>query len=154
LIEPEGYGGIPYDPPDGAFLELLLCKEDFYAEFYDLTKAFLQHHAIDYDAFELEDLFVFQNAVVAHPNNHEEMTNVTFKYDWVSYFATSFNLGLPTELKRRDAEYVVKDEAPCRGDARRYLETHFRIRGIPPFNELHDGNSNCVFPPVSLRMTE
>ena len=154
LIEPEGYGGIPYDPPDGAFLELLLCKEDFYAEFYDLTKAFLQHHAIDYDASELEDLFVFQNAVVAHPNNHEEMTNVTFKYDWVSYFATSFNLGSPTELKRRDVEYVVKDEAPCRGDARRYLETHFKIRGIPPFNELHDGNSKCVFPPVSLRMTE
>jgi hypothetical protein len=154
LIEPEGYGGIPYDPPDGAFLELLWCKEDFYAEFYDLAKAFLYNRGIDYDESVLEDLFAFQNAVIAHPNNHEEATGVAFRYDWISYFSPSFNLGPATELKRCEAAYTVRDEAPCKGDAKRYLETHFKIRGIPPFNELHDGNANRVFPPVSLQMTE
>ena len=31
LIEPESYGGIPYDPPEGIFLELLLKRKDFFS---------------------------------------------------------------------------------------------------------------------------
>jgi putative methyltransferase len=154
LLEPEGYGGIPYDPPDGVFLELLMHKADFYTEFQAAVRTFLGESGVRYNEAELADLFVFQNVVLAHPNNREQETNVRFQYDWVGYFSEAFNLEPAGDLVERPMEYRVRDDAPCAGDAKRFLETHFRIRGVPPFNELYDGNGRKVFPPVNIRMTE
>ncbi len=154
LIEPEGYAGIPYDPPDGVFLELLMHKAAFYAEFQIAVRAFLRESGVKYDESELADLFVFQDAVLAHPNNREEETEVRVQYDWVGYFSEAFNLESTGDLARCPMEYRVRDDTPCWGDAKRFLETHFRIRGVPAFNELYDGNGRKVFPPVNMRMTE
>lgn len=154
LIEPEGYGGIPYDPPDGVFLELLLHKDAFYAEFHELVRAFLREKAIGYDESELRDVFVFQRAVMADPKNDREQWKTTLEYDWIEYFAEAFNLRAAGPLRRREAEYCVRDPAPGRGDTGKYLATHFRVRGVPAFNELYDPNGNKVFPPVNLRIAE
>ncbi len=154
LIELEEYGGVPYDPPDVVFLELLWHKDEFYAEFHDATEAFLRDRGICHDESELKDLFGFQSAVVAGPNNHDEVRRVVFTYDWIRYFWQSFNLTPATELERLEASYTVHDKTPCRGNGERYLDVHFQVRGVPPFNELRDGDGRRVFPPVELHVTE
>jgi hypothetical protein len=154
LMEPMGYDGIPYDPPDGVFLELLMHKATFYAEFRGIVGAFLREAGVEFDEAELDDLFVFQNAVLAHPNNGEAETMVKLQHDWIGYFSEAFNLPPVSRLQKREAQYTVRDDAPCARDAKKFLEAHFRIRGVPAFNELYDGNGRKVFPPVNLQMTE
>jgi putative methyltransferase len=153
LIELEEYGGVPYDPPDVMFLMLLWHKNEFYAEFHAAVRAFLRHHGISHDESELRDLFAFQNTVVADPHGRDEEGTATFAYDWPRYFSQSFNLA-PADLQRRQTAYVVRDRTPCGGNGEKYLAVHFQVRGVPPFNELYDGEGHRVFPPVSLQVTE
>lgn len=143
LIEPGRYGGIPYDPPDAMFLELLLEREGFYAEFQRAVCAFLADLGRGFDPEVIEDLFRFQMAVMAHPDG-PAAGSVTLRFNWIDYFGFTFGFeDSPLEPRRQTLQ--VLDTAPSQGPAD-FLKKHFDVRGVPPFNKLLlDGKP--VFPP-------
>lgn len=145
LIEPSAFSGIPYDPPDGIFLELLLEKDQFYSEFQQVVMQYLVLKSLPYDKGVLDDLFTFQRVVLAHPNTPVSET-VTLHFDWITYFG--FTFGLPVqELIPSFQRYHVIDPRPSYGDPAKFLKNHFDVRGVPPFNNLADENGRDTFPP-------
>ena len=149
LIEPESYGGICHDPPDAIFLELLYKRRGFYHEFLYLVELYLKSNNIDYDKSKLKDLFVFQEAVMAHPDGPVTDT-LSLQYDWITYFMFVFNYG-EMELRPMQRKLRVVDPNPCMGDPEKYLKHHFDVRGIPPFNKMVDENGVTVFPIMPLK---
>ena len=149
LIEPEHYGGICYDPPDAIFLELLYQRVKFYDEFLFIVELYLKSHNVNYDKSMLQDLFVFQKAVMAHPSGPIAET-FNLMYDWINYFLFTFNLK-ERDLKPMQKKLKIVDPNPCNGDTGKFLKYHFDIRGEPAFNQLFDEEGNLVFPPVPLR---
>jgi radical SAM superfamily enzyme YgiQ (UPF0313 family) len=136
---------VPYDPPDGAFLELALKKTAFYREFLVVVEKYLESKNQTFDRSVLADLFAFQNAVMAHPDSPPDNGYLALEYNWFEYFASSFGGG-SYELIASDGRYKVVDPRPSFGDPNAYLTNHFDIRGIPPFNEVFDLNGEKVFP--------
>ena len=149
LIEPEHYGGICYDPPDAIYLELLYERTKFYDEFLFIVESFLKSHNINYDKPMLQDLFVFQKTVMAHPNGPIAET-LNLKYDWINYFLFTFGLR-EGELKPVQKKFKIVDPNPCDGDTEKFFKYHFDIRGEPVFNQIFDEEGNLVFPPVPLK---
>jgi len=150
LIEARAYGGIPYDPQDAIFLELLLEKKTFYAEFLIIVEKYLQAKSIDYDPIKIRDLFVFQSAVMATPDGQDSDV-ITVRYNWIDYFLSAFNLE-ERELKPIEQTLRVVEQNPCHGDPAKFLKNYFDIKGIPAFYELMDNEGNVVFPPVRLSL--
>lgn len=148
LIEPQPFGGFCYDPPQAAFLEMLYYREKFFPEFFRIIEAYLHEKNISFDRELLEDLFVFQEAVMAHPNGPSGAF-INLKFDWVGYFMFAFNFDR-TELKEVPHQLKVVDDRPCHGDTERFLKEHFDVRGIPAFNKLYNEQGVLVFPPVEL----
>lgn len=149
LIEPKRFDGIPFDPPEGIFLELLMNKQRFYSEFFQVVDAYLKSTAIPFDDATLRDLFSFQRAVIAHPDGPDEMV-LRLRYNWIDYFGFAFYLPAK-ELRSTDRIYTVVDRKPSRGNQLEYLKNHFDIRGIPAFNEIYDENGDFVFPLLSVK---
>lgn len=149
LIEPRSFGGIPYDPPEGIFLELLLEKDKFYREFRKVLDLYLRDKAVSVDPTLLDNLFVFQNAVMAHPDGTRGGQRIQFSYNWIDFFAFAFNLE-GVALHASQCSYLTVDSRPSGGDPQKFLKNHFDIRGIPSFNELYDLQQKKVFPPVNL----
>ena len=153
LIEPEPYGGICYDPPQATSLELLYKRDQFYPELFATVGAFLRSKNIEYDKDELRDLFMFQEAVMAHANGPKWST-FTLQYDWLDYFKFAFNMeeeNKDKKVQKVSKTYKAVDDAPCYGDATKFVKNHFDIRGEPAFYELFDENGVKVFPPVDLK---
>ncbi|MAF95191.1 MAG: hypothetical protein CMM60_05510 [Rhodospirillaceae bacterium] len=149
LMEPVPYGGLCFDPPQAVFLEFLYKKEDFYKEFARIIEEYMRKNDIDYDTDMLEDLFVFQNAVMAHPDGPKNEVLET-EHDWVNYFRFTFNF--PEEkLKKEKQKLKILDFDPSEGDCEAFLKKHFDVRGVPAFNELYDESGNRVFPASELR---
>jgi radical SAM superfamily enzyme YgiQ (UPF0313 family) len=148
LIEPEAFEGVPFDPPEGTFLDLMMKKGAFYREFFTMVTSYLADRGIAADMDELRDLFRFQDVVMAHPNGLRSDA-VRFEYNWVEYFAPAFHLP-GSELARQERVYRVVDPHPCDGDPRKYLAGHFDVRGVPAFNELHDADGRKVFPVMRM----
>lgn len=145
LIEPSPFSGIPYDPPDGIFLELLLDKELFYIEFQQVVMTYMASKSLPYDNNVLDDLFTFQRVVLAHPDAPASDT-VTLHFGWIAYFG--FTFGLPMqELTVSIKSYHIIDPRPSHGDPVKFLKNHFDVRGVPPFNNLVDENGRDAFPP-------
>ena len=144
LIEPRPFD-IPYDPPDGIFLELVVNKYEFYDEFYLLVEKYLKKKKIHFDRAILKDLFTFQNAVMAHPNGPPNDGFIQLNYNWPKYFAFAFYRGSES-LRQVNNIYKVVDPKPSNGDPLLFLENHFDIRGIPPFNDLYDESGKRIFP--------
>lgn len=143
LIEPEGFG-LPYDPPEGLFLELLVEKDSFYCEFHAVVCRFLEEAKTNFDRNALQDLFKFQNAVMAHPAQPSEF-QLELNYNWVEYNQFGFN----RESKRLTPgryRYTVIDPQPCLGNRPLFLKRHFDVRGVPSFNRLNDQQGREVFP--------
>ncbi|GAG13493.1 unnamed protein product, partial [marine sediment metagenome] len=134
LIKPKGYDGIPFDPPEGIFLELLSDKEKFYNEFIKLVESYLEFKNISFDKFILRDLFKFQEAIMATPQNLPEET-LELDYNWIDYFKYTFQLNEEnnsnTELKPEKIKLKIIDPSPCYGDTKKFLKIHFDIRGKP-----------------------
>jgi len=143
LVEPAGFGGVPFDPPDGVFLELIQHKHDFVEEMLRLTTAYLHDQKIVIDSELLCDLFLFQEVVMAAPSGPESNT-IVFNYDWTSFFLSP--VGSRGQLVKRSCKYSVIDERPSNGSAMAYLKNHFDVRGVPPFNQFVDKNGTIVFP--------
>ena len=143
LIEPEGFG-LPYDPPEGLFLELLVKKDFFYREFYVVVCRFLEDEKINCPLDVLQDLFKFQNAVMAHPDQPAEY-KLELKYNWVEYIQFAFNRK-SKPLSSGKYLYAVIDSKPCSGDRSMFLKNHFDVRGVPAFNRLYDQQGKEVFP--------
>lgn len=152
LIEPAAFDGVPFDPPDGTFLDLMMDKQSFYRELLTISTDYLAEHDIDVDATELHDLFRFQQAVMAHPDGPERET-LTLEYNWVDYFGFAFHLP-DAELTRQETVYQIMDPHPCEGDPMKYLTGHFDVRGVPAFNQLVDPDGNRMFPIMRLRDTD
>lgn len=153
LIEPDPYGGICYDPPQATSLELLYRRDKFYPELFATVEAYLKSNNMAYNKEELKDLFVFQEAVIAHADG-PKWKRLTLKYDWLDYFRFTFNLEEEDKnkrVKRASNTYKVVDDAPCYGDATKFVKNHFDIRGEPAFNEMYDEAGMKVFPPVDLK---
>lgn len=148
LIRPKGYGETPFDPPEGIFLELLLDKNKFYEEFFDITKSYLESKSKNFDESKLENLFKFQEAVIASPI--EPNMNLNLKYNWIDYFSFTFNLK-PKELKPLISNLRIKDINPSHDSPMKFLKNHFDIRGVPAFNLLYDLEGKLVFPPVKIQ---
>jgi radical SAM superfamily enzyme YgiQ (UPF0313 family) len=148
LIEPEGYSGIPFDPPDAIFLELLLDRGRFYAEFSSIVELYLKEKSISYDREELLDLFVFQKAVMAHPDGPAER-QLHLKYNWCEYFSFAFHVKAK-ELEPTQRKLTVADPNSSGGNPDKFLKNHFDVRGIPAFNEFFDEKGKKVFPPVDI----
>ncbi|HSV98609.1 MAG TPA: radical SAM protein [Sedimentisphaerales bacterium] len=144
LIEPDAFGGVPFDPPEGTFLDLMMRKERFYREFFSIVVSYLTDRGVASDTDELRDLFRFQNAVMAHPDGPRSET-VRFEYNWVEHFGFAFHLS-GSELTRQERIYRVVDPHPCGRDPAKYLAGHFDVRGVPAFNELYDADGKKVFP--------
>jgi len=89
LIEPKGFDRIPFDPPDGIFLELLLDHESFYREFQLVVERYLASHGNLFDKEIISDLFLFQKTVMAHPNGTLS-DEIVLNYDWINYFGFTF----------------------------------------------------------------
>lgn len=149
LIEPAAFDGVPFDPPEGTFLDLMMDKQSFYREFLAIVTAYLADRNIDVDTDELHDLFRFQEAVMAHPDGPETET-LTLEYNWVDYFGFAFHLP-DSELMKQDTVYRIVDPHPCDGDPKTYLAGHFDVRGVPAFNQLLDLDGNRVFPIMRMR---
>lgn len=149
LIEPEYFSGIPYDPPEGIFLELLINKQQFYAEFIQVVESYLNENAITFDKTVLNDLFTFQNAVLAHPEGYADEA-LHLNYNWVDFFAFAFNLK-GDELRQEKHIYKVVDPKPSHGDPLQYLKNSFDVRGVPAFNELQDQSGRTLFPLISIK---
>lgn len=148
LIEPHPYGNIPFDPPEGIFLEMLFEKRKFYVEFLSVVEQFLGFRKIDYDANKLKDLFVFQEAIMAHPDGAtSEFLDI--EYDWIKYFSFAFFLG-ENSLELKKQRLRVVDPHPSGGKPAVFLTNHFDVRGIPPFVHLYDESGDLVFPPVAM----
>jgi len=144
VIEPDAFGGVPFDPPEGTFLDLMMQKQKFYREFFSLVVSHLTDQCQTVDMDELRDLFRFQSAVMAHPDGPSSDT-VRLEYNWVEYFGFAFHLS-ECALTRHPATYRVVDPHPSRGDPKKYLAGHFDVRGVPAFNELRDADDRKVFP--------
>ncbi len=143
LIEPVPYGGIPYDPPDGIFLELLMERTPFYAEFFSIMCAYLEEREISFDRHVLADLFLFQKAIIAHPDG-PFCDEIDLDYNWVDYFKYTF--GAPEiVMKPAKSKLRIIDTKPSHGNPVDFLKNHFEVRGVPPFFELHN-NGVRVFP--------
>ncbi|MEI6212828.1 MAG: radical SAM protein [Desulfuromonadales bacterium] len=143
LIEPVPYGGIPFDPPDGIFLELLLERTPFYAEFFSIMCGYLEEREISFNRLVLADLFLFQKAVIAHPDG-PFCEEIELKYNWVDYFKYTFGASeIPLQLLGR--KFRIIDVRPSHGNHVDFLKNHFEVRGVPPFFELHE-NGTRVFP--------
>ncbi|WP_277057348.1 B12-binding domain-containing radical SAM protein [Trichlorobacter lovleyi] len=143
LVESEGLGGVPFDPSDGVFLELIQHKHDFVEEMLRLTTAYLHDQKITIDSELLCDLFLFQEVVMAAPSGPGSNT-IGFNYDWTSFFLSP--AGSRGQLVKRSCKYSVIDERPSNGSAMAYLKNHFDVRGVPPFNLLIDSSGNQCFP--------
>jgi 2-(S-pantetheinyl)-carbapenam-3-carboxylate methyltransferase len=152
LIEPNAFNGVPFDPPEGTFLNLMMQKQSFYREFLEVVTSYLGHSGVDVHLGELRDLFRFQSAVLAHPDGLESEM-LTLAYNWVDYFGFAFHLP-GSELIEEDKFYRVVDPYPCEGDPMEYLAGHFKVRGVPAFNQLFDVNGNKVFPVMRMRSGE
>ena len=148
LIRPVGYGGIPFDPAEGVFLEMLLDKSDLYLEFLEISKNYFKDRRIDFNEEELEEVFRFQDTVMASPNSSPPK-NIEFKYDWINYFRPAFNLS-EEQLKYRPQKFKVVDLKPSKGDAKKFLKNHFDVRGVPALNLLYNEQGEKVFPPIKL----
>ena len=144
LMEPEAFDGVPFDPPDGTFLDLMMKQSSFYREFFAVVMSYLDRVDISVEMGELRDLFRFQQAVMAHPAGPGRET-LHCKYNWVDYFGFAFHLP-SAELMREDTVYQLVDPHPCGGDPQKYLAGHFDVRGVPAFNHLLDSDGNKVFP--------
>lgn len=149
LIEPAAFNGVPFDPPEGTFLDLMMDRKSFYQEFLAIVTAYLADRDIDVDTDELHDLFRFQEAVVAHPDGPENETLV-LEHNWVDYFGFTFHLP-EAELTKHKMVYRIVDPHPCDGDPMKYLNGHFDVRGVPAFNQLVDRDGNKVFPIMRMR---
>jgi putative methyltransferase len=148
LLEPEPFGGIPYEPPQAIFLELLMDREGFYDDFQGCVEKYLNAQGVAFDAVELRDLFVFQRRIMAHPDGPEDEGALELNYNWIEFFAPAFHQN-GRDLRREKRHYRVVDPRPSNGDPSAFLKNHFDIRGIPPFNNLYDDADCLVFPPVS-----
>lgn len=148
LIEPSSYGGIPFDPPEGIFLELLYNRDTFYSELLYAVELFLENRKIIYDKAVLQDLFVFQKAVMAHPDGPITKT-LNLKYDWIDYLLFTFNLK-EKELIPMQKELKIIDRYPCHGSTGEFLKHYFDVRGVPAFNEIMDESGKIIFPPVGI----
>ena len=144
LVEPEGFSGIPYDPPEGVFLELLMNRQEFYDEFLQVVKSYLSEKLIVLDQAALSDLFMFQNAAIAHPDGPPS-EELYLNYNWIEYFAFAFNFK-GSELRQGTYTYRVTDPKPSNGDPLLYLKNSFDVRGVPAFNEIRDDTGKVVFP--------
>lgn len=144
LIEPEHFSGIPYDPPEGIFLELLMDKQQFYNEFLQVVKSYLSDSSITFDQVALNDLFNFQNAAIAHPDGPPNEL-LCLNYNWIDFFASAFNFK-SNDLRQEKHSYKVLDPKPSHGDPLQYLKNSFDVRGVPAFNEIYDDNGKLVFP--------
>ncbi len=149
LIEPDAFDGIPFDPPEGIFLDLMMEKGQFYCEIFSLVVSYLTDQGIDVDTDQLRDLFRFQDAVMAHPDGPGSET-LRLEYNWVEYFGFAFHMP-GSELIEQDGVYRVVDSHPCHGDPLRYLAGHFDVRGVPAFNQLFDEAGHMVFPLMRMR---
>ena len=148
LIRPSGYGGIPFDPPEGIFLELLLDKDEFYSEFLSITKKYLQMKKISFDEEIIEDLFNFQNAIMSHPTG-PFLNEVMLNYDWINYFKYTFHLKSEGLNKKRETYKIIDKKSS--NSPKEFLKNHFDIRGVPPFNILCDNEGNILFPPTKIK---
>jgi len=144
LIEPEHFHGIPYDPPEGIFLELLMHKQSFYSEFMEVVESYFKENSIKFDRAALKDLFLFQNAAIAHPNGPDNEL-LYLNYNWIDYFAFTFNLK-GAKLRKNKYTYKVIDPKPSYGDTLQYLKNSFDVRGVPAFNRMYNENNELVFP--------
>lgn len=144
LVEPEGFSGIPYDPPEGIFLELLMNRQEFYDEFLQVVKSYLNDKSIACDQAVLTDLFMFQNAAIAHPDGPSS-EKLYLNYNWIDYFAFAFNFK-GSELRQGTYTYRVTDPKPSYGDPLLYLKNSFDVRGVPAFNEIQDQSGRKLFP--------
>jgi len=152
LIEPEAFDGVPFDPPEGTFLDLMMQKRSFYRELLEVITSYLDRSGVDIDMDELHDVFRFQSAAMAHPDGPESET-LTLKYNWLDYFGFAFHLP-SSELIAEERLYRVVDPYPCEGDPMKYLAGHFDVRGVPAFNQLFDSDGNNVFPVMRTRRRE
>jgi putative methyltransferase len=144
LIEPSGFDGIPFDPPDGVFLELLLEHESFYSEFQQIVELYLVEQDRLFDSTLISELFLFQKTVMAHPNG-PLAEEVVLDYDWIDYFG--FTFGKPeSRLNKCPQVLKVIDTKPCHGKLTQFLKNHFDVRGVPPFNILMSKENTVLFP--------
>lgn len=148
LIRPRGYGGVPFDSPEGIFLELMLDRDRFYGEFRVLVDAFLAERGITVAPELLDDLFRFQAAAMARLDDLPA-AEVSLEYDWIGYFGFAFHLP-ERPLVRVPRRLTIVDARPSGGDPVRFLKNHFDVRGVPAFNTLHDPDGRMVFPPVPI----
>jgi len=149
LVEPDAFGDIPFDPPEGMFLDLMMEKGQFYRELFGLVVSYLNAQGLDVDVDQLRDLFRFQDAVMAHPDGPGSET-IQLEYNWVEYFGFAFHRP-GSELVQQDHVYRIVDPYPCNGDPLRYLDGHFDVRGVPAFNQLFDQEGEKVFPLMRMR---
>ena len=143
LIEPKQFD-IPFDPPEGVFLELLINKREALKEFQVFISALLQARGHAFDQILLDDLFRFQEAVLAHPDGPSS-PECQLSYNWTEYFGFVFGL-TKRPLMRDERCYAVVDRYPSGGNRIAFLKNHFDVRGCPPFNELME-RGGTVFPP-------
>ncbi len=148
LITPRGYDDMPFDPPEGIFLELLNDKKEFYSEFSKIITDFLNTKKIKFDKAKLKDLFKFQDAVIATPYKTKNFY-VDLNYNWPDYFSFSFNLP-EKKLEPKKSRLKIVDLFPCNGDLQLFLKKRFDIRGVPAFNSLLNKEGKIIFPPLKL----
>lgn len=152
LIEPKAFGGVPFDPPEGVFLDQMMDKHTFYREFREVLQSYLTLKNTHVDRDVLDDLFRFQNVVMAHPEGPESK-KIRLEHNWVEYFGFAFHLP-SAELVRGSRVYRIADPHPCYGDPAKYLTGHFDVRGVPAFNQLRDSDGQLVFPIIRTSTVE
>lgn len=151
LIRPSLFDGIPFDPDDGVFLELICHKPEIFLEYRELIFCYLQTKGIKYDEYTLNDLFSFQEAIVASPFQNET-EDLHLNYNWPDYFNYVYSFD-EMPLKPLNKTVRIIDSAPSQNSPSKYISNHFNVRGIPAFNELYTFDGNKIFPPISVSIS-
>ncbi len=101
-------GNITWPFEEGAFLQFIINKDEFYNE----IEPFLLSLGISDDIFK--ELLTFQKNAIKYPG----MTDFSFdlSHDFYEYFINALTK-TPTKLEKRDVRITLKDaEIPCRWD--------------------------------------
>jgi radical SAM superfamily enzyme YgiQ (UPF0313 family) len=140
LIDVENLN-IPYDAPEGMFLNLIQEKKKFFKEVAILIPQLLEKRGFSFDKSCLAEVILFQESILIDPDNSIKDRSVSFEYDWLDYFKDCWMVGeneknKDQKLVKCKTKVVFSDPDPACGDLNKYINLQFDVRGVPPFSQV------------------
>ncbi len=111
----ERFGSIIWPPEEGAFLQLMVHKDQFYNELYDCVKSF-----VNVDETLLKDVFDYQKNMIIDPFQPSEIT-LSLSHDLHKYFSDAL-LGDILPIDNKPIVYRIVGNKHYNGDLPVYAQ--------------------------------